>query len=387
MLILQDMYMHGVYADLRFNESLKLDEKKMRKIVEAKKFPLSPLDTLFQGDCEADSTGHLYYKILRLDKQDPASKKFLNYDILKERFSSIFGIQKENLNISDSVDLGQTFQTVFGGVDHSPFIASPTTILHNKFKIFYNFDFFESSSLKNEFFKKRRFSEEEARFLASCLVLAVGHVHKGQGCLGETHIDNIEILKSGYPKLKIFGVESLNPELKLDKTSSNTLLGLSPETLQTARYSQSMDWWGLGVIIYQLLIGIPPFYCKNRVTLMKMIIKNSPLYPDKYKLSPNCLDFIKKVSPFDILLLFQLLTKDPKIRLGSQAGSLEVMSHPWFINTDWVSLMEMKVDAPFKPQIESHLWLTNRKNKKVGIDCKNISKIYLQLLQVSMFLG
>ena len=76
-----------------------------------------------------------------------------------------------------------------------------------------------------------------------------------------------------------------------------------------------MDWWALGVLTYQLLIGTPPFNCKNKLDLMRMITKNHPVYPEKYALSDSCIDFVRKVPIIEISYLLSCLQRTLKIDL------------------------------------------------------------------------
>jgi serum/glucocorticoid-regulated kinase 2 len=93
------------------------------------------------------------------------------------------------------------------------------------------------------------------------------------------------------------------------------------------------DWWAVGVLIYEMLIGIPPFYHKNKATMYKMIKEKEPRFPDAAKhgisISEQAEDLIRK-----------LLIKDPKTRLGSKNDANEILEHPFFDELDIDDLME-----------------------------------------------
>lgn len=104
------------------------------------------------------------------------------------------------------------------------------------------------------------------------------------------------------------------------------------------------DWWAVGILIYEMLIGIPPFYHKNKSTMYKMIAEKEPRFPDPKKhgigVSDDAEDLIRK-----------LLSKDPKTRLGSESGANEILDHPFFDCLDIDDLMEKKIQAEYVPEI------------------------------------
>lgn len=100
-------------------------------------------------------------------------------------------------------------------------------------------------------------------------------------------------------------------------------------------YGKAVDWWTLGSIIYEMLVGAPPFYVENRQELFERIKFDIPKYPSS--LSQNAKSLIE-----------QLLKKDPAKRLGA---SSKVRDHPWFEDVNWQALFEKRYEAPFVPKI------------------------------------
>jgi serine/threonine protein kinase len=111
-------------------------------------------------------------------------------------------------------------------------------------------------------------------------------------------------------------------------------------------HSFPVDWWALGILTYEMIVGFPPFYTGNSNNLkMYELIKRKPVYfPDptrhKIKMSDECKDFITK-----------LLEKDPAGRLGSKDGIEEVMRHPFFADLNLDDLVGKRIEAPFKPKL------------------------------------
>ena len=107
---------------------------------------------------------------------------------------------------------------------------------------------------------------------------------------------------------------------------------LSPEMLVGSGHDFTVDWWALGVLLYEMLVGIPPFFHKNKHR-MYFLIKESPVnFPDPAKhgieMSPNAKDLIKK-----------LLDKNRKKRLGANGDVMEILAHPFFNNVDLEMIM------------------------------------------------
>lgn len=112
-------------------------------------------------------------------------------------------------------------------------------------------------------------------------------------------------------------------------------------------HSFSSDWWSVGVLIYEMLIGIPPFYHKNKATMYRMIKEKEPRFPDPEKhgicVSKVAEDLIKR-----------LLDKDPSRRLGTANDANEILEHPFFDDLDIDDLMEKKIDPEFIPEIDEN---------------------------------
>lgn len=119
---------------------------------------------------------------------------------------------------------------------------------------------------------------------------------------------------------------------------------IAPEVLYKKGYDKSCDWWGLGVILYECLIGFPPFFADGPVETCRKILhwRTSLKWPaDRIKhLSPACLDFLRQI------------LQDPEHRLG-RGGADELRKHPWFAGVDWSTLAT--AEAPYIPPVGAQL--------------------------------
>ena len=118
---------------------------------------------------------------------------------------------------------------------------------------------------------------------------------------------------------------------------------LAPEVLRKQEYGRSVDWWCLGVVTYEMLYGLPPFYSRD-VTEMYDAILHKPL-----KLRPH-------ITPNARNLLEGLLQKEKSIRLGSGVrDAKEIMEHPFFRSLNWDDLYNKRYEPPFNPNVTGEL--------------------------------
>ena len=141
--------------------------------------------------------------------------------------------------------------------------------------------------------------------------------------------ENILVGKDGYLKLSDFGLAKIAKE-------SNTFCGtpeyISPEMLLGTGHDHTSDWWALGVLIYEMLTGIPPFYDKNRNMMFLNIERAQIRWPNQEKHGISVSDIAKD-------LIIKLLNKDKSKRLGVKGGD-EVLGHPFFAELDIDKLMQ-----------------------------------------------
>jgi serine/threonine protein kinase len=109
-------------------------------------------------------------------------------------------------------------------------------------------------------------------------------------------------------------------------------------------HDQTLDWWALGVLLYEMIIGVPPFFNKNKHQ-MYYLIQNAPIrWPEQerhgFSVSAEAQDLITR-----------LLNKDRKKRLGCKADAAEVLSHPFFRSIDIAKLSIKQLEPPYIPKV------------------------------------
>ena len=126
---------------------------------------------------------------------------------------------------------------------------------------------------------------------------------------------------------------------------------LAPELLHGKGYTKTVDWWTLGVLLYEMLCGLPPFYDEN-VNIMYHKILYDPLrFPDDIDPKAKSL-LVAVISLIQFILTYQLLNREPEKRLGN-TGAQEIKNHPFFASIDWKKLMAKRIHPPFKPSVVS----------------------------------
>jgi serine/threonine protein kinase len=103
-------------------------------------------------------------------------------------------------------------------------------------------------------------------------------------------------------------------------------------------HGRAADWWSLGAILYEMVVGMPPFYSRQRERLFQKILSSSLRLPRS--LSPECRH-----------LLLSLLDRNPLTRIGSRHDAMELKIHPFFHDIDWDALAEKRLQPPFRPHI------------------------------------
>ncbi len=176
-----------------------------------------------------------------------------------------------------------------------------------------------------------------AQFYAAEVILALQHLHDHNIIYRDLKPENILLARDGHIRLTDFGFAKVVSELTW--TLCGTPDYLAPEIVMSRGYSRAVDWYAVGVLIYEMLVGAPPFYNENQMKLYENIVHQSVRYPLGF--DPVARD-----------LLDRLLEKDPTKRLGCLSGGAEdIKRHPWFRDVRWDLLEQLRIKAPYKPKI------------------------------------
>ena len=115
--------------------------------------------------------------------------------------------------------------------------------------------------------------------------------------------------------------------------------------IATTGHNFGIDWWALGILIYEMRIGVTPFFNKNKNLLLTKISRAKVIFPDKQKYD---LDYSDEF----VDIVDKLLTKNPANRLGAKNDVHEILSHPWFADIDISQIEAEKITPPVKPDIK-----------------------------------
>uniref|UniRef100_A0A8C4NY90 protein kinase C n=1 Tax=Dicentrarchus labrax TaxID=13489 RepID=A0A8C4NY90_DICLA len=184
------------------------------------------------------------------------------------------------------------------------------------------------------------FTEPRAVFYAACVVLGLQFLHDHKIVYRDLKLDNLLLDTDGYVKIADFGLCKEGMGFG-DRTSTfcGTPEFLAPEVLTDTSYTRAVDWWGLGVLIYEMLVGESPFPGDDEEEVFDSIVNDEVRYP-------------RFLSTEAIGIMRRLLRRNPERRLGSgEKDAEEVKKQPFFRNVDWEALLQRKVPPPFIPSI------------------------------------
>lgn len=231
----------------------------------------------------------------------------------------------------------------------SPFIVGLKFSFQTPSDLYLVTDYMSGGELFWHLQKEGRFTEDRAKFYIAELVLALEHLHDNDIVYRDLKPENILLDANGHIALCDFGLSKAN--LNNDGTT-NTFCGtteyLAPEVLlDETGYTKMVDFWSLGVLIFEMCCGWSPFYADNTQQIYKNIAFGKVRFP-KEVLSPEGRSFVKG-----------LLNRNPKHRLGATNDARELQAHPFFADIDWNLLRKKSIPPPFKPHLTSETDTSN----------------------------
>ena len=223
-------------------------------------------------------------------------------------------------------------------VEH-PFLIRMWGTFQDSRNLFMVMDYIEGGELFSLLRKSQRFPNPVAKFYAAEVTLALEYLHSHNIIYRDLKPENILLDKNGHIKITDFGFAKEVPDVTW--TLCGTPDYIAPEVVTTKPYNKSVDWWSMGILIYEMLTGYTPFYDQTPMKTYENILLGHVRYPSY--LHPDAVDLLQK-----------LITKDLTRRLGNlQGGSNDVKAHPWFSEVIWEKLFTKDIETPYEPPIQS----------------------------------
>ncbi|OBZ72827.1 cAMP-dependent protein kinase type 1 [Grifola frondosa] len=255
------------------------------------------------------------------------------------RYYAMKVLNKEKIVHMNQESHTRNEQMVLEAVQH-PFVINLWGTFQDSANLYMVMDFIPGGELFALLRRSNRFPDPVAKFYAAEVALALNHLHSLDIIYRDLKPENILLNCDGHIKIADFGFA------KYCNTTVWTLCGtpdyLAPEIISNMRYNKSVDWYALGVLIFEMLSGLPPFHDANPMVRYEKIAQGpaSIQWPNFY---PDATDVI-----------LRLIERDPSRRYGNMRhGAGDVFAHPWFREVDWEKLRNREITAPYLPRLSS----------------------------------
>uniref|UniRef100_A0AAQ5YID9 non-specific serine/threonine protein kinase n=1 Tax=Amphiprion ocellaris TaxID=80972 RepID=A0AAQ5YID9_AMPOC len=250
-------------------------------------------------------------------------------------------LKKEVIIAKDEVAHTLTESRVLKNTRH-PFLTSLKYSFQTKDRLCFVMEYVNGGELFFHLSRERVFSEDRTRFYGAEIVSALDYLHSAKIVYRDLKLENLMLDKDGHIKITDFGLckEGITDTATM-KTFCGTPEYLAPEVLEDNDYGRAVDWWGLGVVTYEMMCGRLPFYNQDHEKLFELILMEEIKFP-------------RTLSADAKSLLSGLLIKDPNKRLGGGPDDAkEIMRHSFFGTIDWQDVYDKKLVPPFQPQVSS----------------------------------
>uniref|UniRef100_M4BX80 Protein kinase domain-containing protein n=1 Tax=Hyaloperonospora arabidopsidis (strain Emoy2) TaxID=559515 RepID=M4BX80_HYAAE len=256
-------------------------------------------------------------------------------------------IKKNNMDQADvqnAIEERQILQRI-----HHPYICGLVFAFQTNERLYLGMKYYAAGDLFYHLNMKGHLGTKNAKLYGAELVLAISYLHELNILYRDLKPSNVMIDSEGHIGVVDFGLskQHIYGSNYGVKTLSGTAEYVAPEALAQSAdgsrdYGKAYDWWSLGVVIYEMLVGESPFYDENEHTMLSQIVQSEVVFPA---------DFPRDA--YD--LVTGLLCKDPKNRLGSESmGGVEAIKRcQFFSQIDWDKLLRREVKAHWTPKLSS----------------------------------
>ena len=248
-------------------------------------------------------------------------------------------LKKKAMIQRHQVDHLKTERKILQSLQH-PFLMKLRFAFQTSEKLYFVLDFYRGGELFFHLKTHRKFQVPLARLYVGEIALALGHLHKLGFIYRDLKPENILLDDDGHVCLTDFGLSTqIDPDSKTS-TFCGTPEYLAPEVITAVGHDKAVDWWSLGILLYELTVGIPPFYSQN-------------VHEMYHSIQFGLLKFPKWLPDPCKNIIIALLDRDPEARLGSKADVEDIKTHEFYSGMDWKAMYEKKLRPSFKPDVRS----------------------------------
>ncbi|CAO3631191.1 unnamed protein product [Mucor fragilis] len=255
---------------------------------------------------------------------------------MNQRFYAIKVLRKTDIVKLKQVEHTKNERAILSTVKYT-FIVNLWGTFQDDANLYMVMDYVPGGELFTFMRKSIRLQEDVAKFYAAEVLLTIAYLHSQDVIYRDLKPENILLDSEGHIKITDFGFAKVVPDITW--TLCGTPDYLAPEIIQSKGYGKPVDYWALGVLIFEMLSGVAPFYDDNQFKLYEKIVACNPIYPKYF--SEQVIDLLK-----------HLLTPDLSSRYGNlKNGCQDVIQHPWFQSIDFDKLAQRQVKAPYIPNV------------------------------------
>ncbi|XP_074495594.1 serine/threonine-protein kinase N2-like isoform X1 [Sebastes fasciatus] len=266
-----------------------------------------------------------------------------------EKLYAIKALKKRDIVTRDEVDSLMSEKRIFEMINASrhPFLVNLHGCFQTSDHVCFVMEYLPGGDLMIHIHNDV-FTEAQTRFYSACVLLGLEFLHLNKIIYRDLKLDNLLMDADGYVKITDFGLckEGMGHG---DRTSTfcGTPEFLAPEVLTDDNYTRAVDWWGMGVLIFEMLVGESPFPGEDEEEVFDSIVNDDVQYPSC--LPPNAVCIVQK-----------LLKKNPLKRLGAgERDANELKGEKFFETIDWEALLAKKAKPPFLPSIKESMDVGN----------------------------
>ena len=280
---------------------------------------ISPTNFICLAQLGKGSFGEVYL-VKKLNTEEKYAMKVLSKDRIMSQNLLKYAIAERNV-LSTS---------------NHPFIVKLSYAFQTSSRLFLVIEYCPNGDLSKHLVFEKRFKEERAKFYLCEVLLALEDLHKRDIIFRDLKPDNVVLDKDGHCKLTDFGLskEGVGRDIYA-QSFCGSIAYLAPEMLKKKGHTKAVDWYLLGVLFYEMLVGVTPYFTTRKEEIF-------------YNIEFGDLKIPNFVSKEAAELLLRLLERNPAKRLGGGGrDALEIKEHPYFKDVDWKKIYEKKIKPPF----------------------------------------